>query len=93
MVMRLLPIRIAADEVSTPGDVVRSEGAEAAQITFDAALGSYRDGVGSIMDLNIASTQLLQAKNASIDAEAYRAALAAAASLALATGLLGASSP
>jgi hypothetical protein len=36
---------------------------------------------------------LLQAKNASIDAEAYRAALAAAASLALATGLLGASSP
>jgi hypothetical protein len=45
------------------------------------------------MDLNIASTQLLQAKNASIDAEAYRAALAAAASPALATGLLGASSP
>jgi outer membrane protein TolC len=93
MVMRLLPIRIAADEVSTPGDGVRSEGAEAAQITFDAALGSYRNGVGSITDLNIASTQLLQAKNASIDAEAYPAALAAAASLALATGLLGASSP
>ena len=73
MVMRLLPIRIAAYEVSTPGDVVRSEGAEAAQITFDAALGSYRNGVGSITDLNIASTQLLQAKNASIDADAYGA--------------------
>jgi outer membrane protein TolC len=46
---------------------------KAAQITFVAALASYRNGVGSITDLNIASTQLLQAKNASIDADAYGA--------------------
>jgi outer membrane protein len=60
---------------------------KAAQTTFDAALAAYRNGVGSITDLNIASTQLLQAKNASTDA--YSTALSAAASLALSTGALG----
>jgi outer membrane protein TolC len=64
---------------------------KAAQTTFDAALASYRNGVGSITDLNIASTQLLQAKNASTDA--YSTALSAAASLALSTGVLGVGSP
>jgi outer membrane protein TolC len=64
---------------------------KAAQTTFDAALASYRNGVGSITDLNIASTQLLQAKNAATDA--YSTALSAAASLALSTGVLGVSSP
>ena len=59
----------------------------AAQTTFDAALASYRRGVGSITDLNLAETQLLQAKNASSDA--YSTALAAAATLALSTGALG----
>src|SRR5260370_40226753 len=60
---------------------------KAAQATFDAALASYRNGVGSITDLNIASIQLLQAKNASTDA--YSTALAAAAALAVAGGVLG----
>ena len=64
---------------------------KAAQTTFDAALAAYHNGVGSITDLNIASTQLLQAKNASTDA--YSTALSAAASLALSTGVLGVNPP
>jgi outer membrane protein TolC len=64
---------------------------KAAQTTFDAALAAYRDGVGSITDLNIAITQLLEAKNASTDADST--ALSAAASLALSTGVLGVHSP
>jgi outer membrane protein len=59
----------------------------AAQTTFDSALAAYRNGVGSITDLTLAETQLLQAKNASTDA--YSTALSAAATLALATGGLG----
>ena len=59
----------------------------AAQTTFDAALGAYRSGVGSITDVTIAETQLLQARNAATDA--YSTALSAAATLALATGTLG----
>jgi len=60
----------------------------AAQTTFDAALAAYRSGVGSITDLTVAQTQLLQANNASTDA--YSTALSAAATLALSTGTLGA---
>ena len=60
----------------------------AAQTTFDSALAAYRNGVGSITDLTLAETQLLQAKNASTDA--YSTALSAAATLALSTGALGA---
>jgi outer membrane protein TolC len=60
----------------------------AAQTTFDAALAAYRSGVGSVTDLTLAESQLLQAKNASTDA--YSTALSAAATLALATGTLGA---
>jgi outer membrane protein len=62
--------------------------AAAAQTTFDAALSAYRSGFGSITDLTLAESQLLQAKNASSDA--YSAALSAAATLALSTGTLGA---
>ena len=36
----------------------------AAQTTFDAALAAYRSGVGSITDVTLAETQLLQARNA-----------------------------
>jgi outer membrane protein len=61
--------------------------AAAAQTTFDGALASYRNRVGSITDVNIAQSQLLQARNASTDA--YSMALSAAATLALATGALG----
>jgi outer membrane protein len=60
----------------------------AARTTFDSALASYRNRVGSITDVNIAQNQLLQARNASTDA--YSTALSAAATLALATGALGA---
>jgi outer membrane protein len=59
----------------------------AAQTNFDSALAAYRNGVGSITELTLAATQLLQAKNASTDA--YSTALSAAATLALATGALG----
>jgi outer membrane protein len=62
--------------------------AAAAQTTFDSALAAYRNGVGSITDTTLAETQLLQAQNASSDA--YSTALSAAATLALATGALGA---
>jgi outer membrane protein TolC len=61
--------------------------AAAAQTTFDSTLASYRNRVGSITDVNIAQIQLLQARNASTDA--YSTALSAAATLALATGILG----
>jgi outer membrane protein len=59
----------------------------AAQTTFNAALAAYRNGVGSISDATTAERQLLAAKNAATDA--YSSALAAAATLALATGVLG----
>jgi outer membrane protein TolC len=59
----------------------------AAQTTFDAALAAYRSSVGSITDLLIAETQLLQAKDT--ETNAYSTALSAAATLALATGALG----
>lgn len=61
--------------------------AAAAQITFDAALESYRKGVGSITDATRAETALLEAQNAATDS--YSAALSSAATLALAAGTLG----
>jgi len=62
--------------------------ATVAQTTFDAALASYRDGVGSITAIMLAERQLLAAKNAKT--EAYSTALSSAATLALAAGALGA---
>jgi outer membrane protein TolC len=59
----------------------------AAQTTFDAALGSYQHGVGSITDVTTAEMQLLAAQNAAGDA--YSNALSAAAALALSLGTLG----
>jgi outer membrane protein len=61
--------------------------ASAVQITFDAALDAYRNGVGSITDTTRAESALLEAQNASSDA--YSAALSSAATLALAAGTLG----
>lgn len=58
--------------------------ADAAQTTYDAAFNAYRKGVGTVTEANLAQNQLLLARNASADA--YSAALAAAATLALATG-------
>ncbi len=60
----------------------------ASSTSFDAALDAYRNGVGAITEVNVAQSQLLQAKIISIDA--HSAALSAAAGLALATGALGA---
>jgi outer membrane protein len=65
--------------------------AAAAQTTFDAALAAYRNGVGSITDVTLAERQLLVAKNAAADA--YSTALSAAATLALAAGVLGSAPP
>jgi outer membrane protein len=65
--------------------------AQAAQTGFDAAFDAYRHGVGSITAVTLAQTQLLQAQAASNDA--HSAALAAAATLAFATGALGAAPP
>jgi outer membrane protein TolC len=62
----------------------------AAQTTFDAALSAYRGGVGSITTVILAQTALLQARQGKADA--YSAALTAAATLAFATGTLGSSS-
>jgi outer membrane protein len=59
----------------------------AAQTTFDAAITAYRAGVGSVTDATAAQTQLLLARNGTSDA--YYTTLAAAATLALATGSLG----
>ena len=62
----------------------------AAQTTFEAASAADRSGVGSVTDLTIAETQLLQARNATTDA--YSTAPSAAATVALATlatGVLG----
>jgi len=86
-------IALADNALRTSLSAVSASGSlsKAAQTTFDAALASYRNGVGSITDLNIASTQLLQAKNASTDA--YSTALSAAAALALSAGVLGVSPP
>jgi outer membrane protein TolC len=61
--------------------------AAAAQTTFDAALASYRNGVGSITDVTIAESQLLQAQT--ISSDAHSAALSSAATFALAAGALG----
>ena len=60
----------------------------AAETTFNAALASYRNGVGSITDTTLAERQLLAAKNTKTDA--YSTALSSAATLALAAGALGA---
>jgi outer membrane protein len=61
---------------------------DAAQTTYDAAFAAYRHGVGSITDALLAQNQLLGARNAYADS--YSAALSSAASLALATGEIGA---
>jgi outer membrane protein TolC len=62
---------------------------QAARTTYDAALDSYKQGVVSITAVVEAESQLLQANLATDDA--YSSALSAAATLAFATGCLGAS--
>jgi outer membrane protein len=59
----------------------------AAQTAYDAAIDSYKHGVGTVTVTVTAQTQLLQAQLAADDT--YINALSAAASLAFATGTLG----
>lgn len=59
----------------------------AAQTSYDAALDSYRHGVGTVTASVEAEVQLFQARLAEDDA--YTSALAAAATFAFATGQLG----
>jgi outer membrane protein len=61
---------------------------DASQVTYDAALAAFRHGVGSSTDILVAERQLLEARDAAVDA--HSAALTAAATLALACGSLGA---
>jgi outer membrane protein len=59
----------------------------AAQTSYDAALNSYKEGVGTVTAASEAETHLFEAQLAETDA--YTSALAAAATLAYATGQLG----
>ncbi len=59
----------------------------ASQTAFNASLAAYENDVGSITDVNTIHIQLLNAKYALTDA--YSTVLTAAATLALATGVLG----
>ena len=61
--------------------------ASAADTTYQASFAAYQNGVGSITDVIVAESQLLQAQNMASDT--YSEALAAAATLALAVGRLG----
>jgi outer membrane protein len=61
---------------------------EASKTAYDAALDAYKQGVGSVTAVIEAETKVLQANLASDDA--YSSALSAAATLAFATGSLGA---
>ncbi|MGX1097422.1 TolC family protein [Amorphus sp. MBR-141] len=85
----------AAREIVVAGDTLRtalaaqaaaSELVAAADVTYDAALQSYRSGVGTITDATAADTGLLDARQAQADAHA--AALAAAATLAFSLGTM-----
>ncbi len=63
-----------------------SELKAAANLTYDAAFDAYRNGLGTITDVTIADTGLLEARQAQADAHA--AALVAAASLAFSLGAM-----
>ncbi|MEM5431275.1 TolC family protein [Cupriavidus oxalaticus] len=77
----------SALESSIAADEAARALASAAQTTYDAAFAAYRRGVGSVTEANLAQNQLLLARNAAADA--YSGALAAAATLALATASIG----
>nr|MEA2799666.1 hypothetical protein [Phenylobacterium sp.] len=87
----------AAREVVSAGAAVKTSVAAyqaaaalvaASQTSFDSALAAYTHGVGSITDVTVAETKLLEARTVATDA--YSAALSAAAGLAFSAGALGA---
>ncbi len=63
------------------------EWVRAAETTFDAALSSYRSGVGSVTVATLTESSLLDARIA--EADGYSAVQIAAATLAFATGRIG----
>ena len=71
---------MAANE---PAAVLR----DTTQTSYDAALDSYKQGVGTVMAAVEAETHLFEAELA--EADAYTSALSAAATLAFAPGQLG----
>lgn len=83
--------QIAAGQNALESSLAANDAAKAlvaaAQTTYNAAFAAYRHGVGSITDVMLAQNQLLLAKNTDVDS--YSGALAAAATLALATGSIG----
>jgi outer membrane protein len=87
----------AAREVVSAGAAVKTSVAAyraaaalvaASQTSFDSALAAYTHGVGSITDVTVAETKLLEARSVATDA--YSAAQSAAAGLAFSAGVLGA---
>lgn len=81
-------IVIASDTLRTAlaAYVAATELTIAAEVTYDAALQSYRSGVGTITDATAADSGLLDARQSLSDAHA--AALVAASTLAFALGNL-----
>lgn len=59
---------------------------QTAQVAYDAALAAYDEGVGTITLVNEATTHVLQAKQARLDA--HNASLVSAANLAFVTGAM-----
>jgi outer membrane protein TolC len=90
--IRLNAIReIVSAQISLRTSLAANEAAavlrDTAQTSYDAALDSYKQGVGTVTAAVEAETHLFEARLA--EADAYTSALSAAATLAYATGQLG----
>jgi outer membrane protein len=87
--VRLIAIReIVSAQISLRTSVAANEAAivlrDTAQISYDAALDSYKQGVGTVTTAVEAETHLFEARLA--EADAYTSTLSAAATLAYVTG-------
>jgi outer membrane protein TolC len=90
--IRLNAVReIVSAQISLRTSLAANEAAavlrDTAQTSYDAALDSYKQGVGTVTAAVEAETHLFEARLA--EADAYTSALSAAATLAYATGQLG----
>lgn len=83
---REIVVSYDALRTSLAGYAAASELTNAAQTAYNAALDYYKQGLGTITDVSIAQTALLQARFSK--ATAYSDSLVAAATLAFATGTL-----
>lgn len=79
---------VARNALQTALETYRAAGAlaEAARVTYDAALGAYQSGVGTVTAATAADSGLLDARQA--QAEAHAAALVGATDLAFVVGAL-----